>query len=182
VTVCAGHVQCGPGRWQGRRACAAVELLRACDQRCFSRQTAADADDVWGDIRDDGDEAESAAAAAREAAVAAAVDRLVLGSSQPTRGGRVTDALLQRRVGRAGQGGTGQRRRQEEQGKVHASAARGTSFAGRVADGAAFAAGVGHQDCGQGQEQGQGQEEEVRCAAVNSHSARTLHVELPVPR
>ncbi len=89
---------------------------------------------MWGDIRDDGEEAESAAAAAREAAVAAAVDRLVLGSSQPTRGGRVTDALLQRRVGRAGQGGTGQRRRQEEQGKVHASAARGTSFAGRVTD------------------------------------------------
>jgi hypothetical protein len=56
------------------RARAAAQLLRVL---CVTaRQTAADADDVWGDIRDDGDEAESAAAAAREAAVAAAVDRL----------------------------------------------------------------------------------------------------------
>jgi hypothetical protein len=41
----------------------------------FRGQTAADADDVWGDIHEEDDGAEAGSGAARDAAIAAAVDR-----------------------------------------------------------------------------------------------------------
>lgn len=74
MILAAGDVHCGPGRRQGACAlCACLSNARSyISESC---QTAAEADDVWGDIRDDEESAEASANAAREAAVAAAVDR-----------------------------------------------------------------------------------------------------------
>jgi hypothetical protein len=173
VTLRSGHVHGRRGRWQGACHCCCVAAFARCECSRCCRQTA-DADDVWGDIRDDAEGCEAGPEAAREAAVAAAVDRLqhVTRCLAPTR-----FTLLQCCISRACEGGSGQSRCQETQG-----APRGPCASSRrrcqcllplLHPRAALTncdrhcpspTGFGHQNrC---QEQKQGQEEEVSGARL----------------
>jgi hypothetical protein len=90
-------------------ACAAAAALTLCfSSRCCCQ--IADMDDVWGDIRDDDEGGEAGPESAREAAIAAAVDRYSFAACLHL---LLNLILLQRCVSRARQRGTGQSRRQK---------------------------------------------------------------------